>query len=275
MRYRAELRPVLAFYGLAILISWIAWSPLVLGQNGLKLLPFAVPMPWTIAGTLGPPLAAMLMWHRAKGGIGAAMRRLIRPSLKGMRGAVTGTFFVGVTFVLGAAVLLSRDPPHGWQASALSLYGFHLITTLLGGPVFEEWGWRGFAQPRLQSIVGPLPAALIIGLGWGLWHLPLFLVPGWSSASVPYYVVMVMALSVVMAWGFNASGGWIIAAIAMHFTYNASSRVLGGFLGDAPLRSWPDPVTAILLSFVTAALLVILLTRGRLAASALGVSRAG
>jgi len=224
-------------------------------------------MPWTIAGTLGPLFAALVMWRREQGGILAAIRQRVRTTLKGFAGVVVGIVVVGATFVLGTALILSDDPPHGWQIGAVSLYGFYALTTLLGGPIFEEWGWRGFAQPRLQAAIGPLPAALVVGLGWGLWHLPLFLVPAWSSATIPQYVAMVTALSVIMAWGFNASGGWIVAAIAMHFTYNASSRVLGGFLGDASIRSWPDPVTAILLAFAASALLAAVLTRGRLGTS--------
>lgn len=224
-------------------------------------------MPWTIAGTLGPLLAALVMWSKDRGGIFAATGQLVQLTLKDAGGALFGILAVGATFVVGTALILSSDPPHGWRFGAFSLYGFHALTTLLAGPLFEEWGWRGFAQPRLQSAIGPLPAALVVGLGWGLWHLPLFLVPTWSSATIPQYVAMVTALSILMAWGFNASGGSIIAAIAMHFTYNASSRVLGGFLGDASIRSWPDPVTAILFAFAASALLATLLTRGRLGAS--------
>jgi len=268
----STLRSVLGFYALTLLISWLAWAPLVLSKSGLGWLPFAVPMPWTVAGTLGPFLAALLMWRREQGGVAAAVRRLLAASPKALASAFAGALLVGGTFVVGTALILSQDAPDGWQAGAVSLYGFHALTTLLGGPVFEEWGWRGFAQPRLQALYGPLPAALIVGLGWGAWHLPLFFVPAWSSASLLFYLAMVTALSVLMSWGFNASGGWIVAAILMHFVYNASSRVLGGFLGDAQLRSWPDPVTAILLAFAAAALLLAALTRARLGASKVATS---
>lgn len=262
------LRSAATFYAFAILFSWIAWLPLVLGRNGIGLIPLNVPMPWTIAGTLGPPVAAILMWRREPGGVRAALRERLRPSWSGVVGAIAGILVIAVTFVGGTALLLTRNPPAGWHIGAVSLYGFHWLTTLLGGPIFEEWGWRGYAQPRLQRAFGPLAAALIVGVGWGLWHLPLFLVSSWSSASIPSYVAMVTALSVLMAWGFNLSRGWIVACILMHFTYNASSRVLGEFLGDASLRSWPDPVLAILLAFVMAAGVLVAVTRGRLGAAA-------
>lgn len=260
------VRPVVRFYLLTVALSWLAWSPLVLGRSGIAVLPISMPMPWTIAGTLGPFVAALLPWRGSAGGVRGAVARLLRPTVRGAAGAIAGVLLVGATFVIGTALILTRHPPDGWQPGAVTLYGFHALTTLLAGPIFEEWGWRGFAQPRLQAVFGPLTAALIVGVGWSLWHLPLFLVPAWTSASLPAYVVMVTALSVVMAWGFNRSGGWIVAAIAMHYTYNASSWVLGGFLGEADLRS-ADPVTAILLAFVVAAAGLAIVTRGRLGAA--------
>jgi membrane protease YdiL (CAAX protease family) len=258
---------VAAFYALAVLISWIGWLPLVLSRTGIGLLPFDVPMPWTIVGTLGPPLAGIIMWRGEPGGVQLAVTQLLRPSWRSVAGTAAGILVIAVTFVGGTAFLLTISPPNGWDIGALSLYGFHWLTTLLGGPIFEEWGWRGYAQRRLQEAFTPSSAALIVGVGWGLWHLPLFLVPSWSSASIPSYVAMVTALSFLMAWGFNMSRGWIVSCILMHFTYNASSRVLGDFLGGANLRPWPDPVTAILLAFASAACVVVVLTRGRLGAS--------
>jgi uncharacterized protein len=48
---------------------------------------------------------------------------------------------------------------------------------LLGGPLGEEPGWRGFVLPRLQPRFGPLGGTLLLGFLWGCWHLPEFLTP--------------------------------------------------------------------------------------------------
>ncbi|NLN86173.1 MAG: CPBP family intramembrane metalloprotease [Syntrophomonadaceae bacterium] len=45
------------------------------------------------------------------------------------------------------------------------------------GPVLEEFGWRGYALPKLQAKYSPLKSSLILGFMWAVWHCPQFLVP--------------------------------------------------------------------------------------------------
>lgn len=37
----------------------------------------------------------------------------------------------------------------------------------------EEWGWRGYLLPKLAARMNFLPAVLLTGLIWGLWHAPI------------------------------------------------------------------------------------------------------
>lgn len=37
----------------------------------------------------------------------------------------------------------------------------------------EEFGWRGYLQPRLQILFGKKLGVVLLGVIWGIWHLPL------------------------------------------------------------------------------------------------------
>ncbi|WP_306362205.1 CPBP family intramembrane glutamic endopeptidase [Nocardia sp. CC227C] len=123
-----------------------------------------------------------------------------------------------------------------------------LIPALLIGPV-EEIGWHGVARPLLQRRYTPLTSALIVGVFWGLWHLPAFALAGteqhaWSFG--PFFLGA-LALSVLMTPLGNASGGSILLPALFHFQANGPAWPEG--------QPWENYVFAI------AAVLVVLLNR--------------
>jgi membrane protease YdiL (CAAX protease family) len=99
-------------------------------------------------------------------------------------------WYLFVLLGIPAIVVLSTVAVPGalasFKASAVpSTLFLYVVATpvflFVGGPVFEEIGWRGFALPRLQGLYGPLVGSLILGVLWALWHLPLFLIPSWDT----------------------------------------------------------------------------------------------
>ena len=69
----------------------------------------------------------------------------------------------------------------------------------------EEIGWRGFLAPRMTQSLGFTWSAIIVGLIWTAWHLPLLLfadynngTPWWIGLSC--FAVMVVSISVMMTW---------------------------------------------------------------------------
>ncbi len=94
------------------------------------------------------------------------------------------------------------------------------------GPVGEEFGWRGFALPKLQSTYGPLVASLVIGVIWGIWHLPTFFAPlGVLSALTTAlgigfilpYTITTIASSIFMTWLYNKTQkSALIAGVVWH-----------------------------------------------------------
>lgn len=84
----------------------------------------------------------------------------------------------------------------------------------------EEVGWRGFALPRLQARRSALAAALIVGVVWALWHLPLFAFAGGLSAKgiggVLGWLFSILTGSILMTFLFNQSGGSVLAVALFH-----------------------------------------------------------
>lgn len=93
-----------------------------------------------------------------------------------------------------------------------------LLISAIKGPM-EEFGWRGFALPLLQRKLAPLWAALVLGIIWGLWHLPAFLAGGTQQSAwsfMPFFTGTI-AISIIMTALFNASRGSILLAAFLHF----------------------------------------------------------
>ena len=123
-----------------------------------------------------------------------------------------------------------------------------LLLAAIKGPV-EEFGWRGLALPLLQRRFSPLWAALILGIVWGFWHLPAFLLSGTQQSTwsfIPFFTGTI-AVSVIMTALFNASRGSILLAAVMHF------QLIN------PI--WPDAQPYDTLFFVAAAVVIVWFNR--------------
>ena len=93
-----------------------------------------------------------------------------------------------------------------------------LVFAAIKGPV-EEFGWRGLALPLMQRKLTPIWAGLILGVIWGFWHLPAFLLSGTQQSAwsfTPFFAGSV-AISVIMTPLFNTSRGSILLPALFHF----------------------------------------------------------
>lgn len=53
----------------------------------------------------------------------------------------------------------------------------------------EEWGWRGYLLPKLLKQFKVVPAILLNGVIWGLWHIPLIIMGHNYGVGYPGYPV--------------------------------------------------------------------------------------
>ncbi|NDJ52906.1 MAG: CPBP family intramembrane metalloprotease [Chloroflexi bacterium] len=88
----------------------------------------------------------------------------------------------------------------------------------------EEIGWRGFAQHRLQQRFGPTGAALVIGVIWGLWHLPAFFYrEGYLALGIGGFfgfLFSITAGSILLAWVYNRTDHSILAVAIWHALFD-------------------------------------------------------
>lgn len=105
----------------------------------------------------------------------------------------------------------------------LKLLAFNLIL----GPLGEEFGWRGVLQPGLEAQIHWIIAALVTGVIWGAWHLPLWLVPS-PQSEIPIWVFMThcLAYAIIMAAMGQLAAGSLIPAILFHLMVNAGAGLV-------------------------------------------------
>jgi membrane protease YdiL (CAAX protease family) len=123
-------------------------------------------------------------------------------------------------------------------------------------PLGEEFGFRGYALPRLQARLSPLTASLCIGVVWALWHVPTLFVPaarGTSPVELWLYLLSFAAGSVVYTWLYNAGRGSVVGPILAHFGIHLDNVFRASTLGDGVI---PLAVTALSMTGIAAGLIV-------------------
>ena len=181
-----------------------------------------------IVASWGPALAALATNHVAYGNYRAFRFNVNWPRTVGA--TALGVFLVIASVIVFPAVGVADAGKLNW--SALFALGNYNYSTLLGGPLTEEPGWRGFALPRLQSRFHPVVASVVLGTLWAAWHLPFFLYPGWSQCPIATFFLLLIALSILMTFVTNLARFGVIAPIAMHAVFNTSGRYFQGLFAQ-------------------------------------------
>jgi uncharacterized protein len=103
-----------------------------------------------------------------------------------------------------------------------------LVILLIGGPLGEELGWRGYVLPKLQCILNPIYSSLFFGIIWACWHLPLFFIPNTSQFGFPFIIFVIedIYLATIFTWVYNRTNGSLIFPILFHAAFNTTVTLL-------------------------------------------------
>jgi uncharacterized protein len=218
------------YFVLAFAISWLIWLPSVFASRGLFTLPVD-PMAFVIAGAHGPLIASMALTYRTYGWPG--VRDFFKSGFDvrlSLRWYLV-VFLLPVTFS-GIALWLKVSTGGSTPELPLLEQPWLILPALvlafiIFGSIQEEYGWRGYALPRLLERWNALVASVLLGLLWGLWHLPLFFIDGTSQAFTPFWVFLVLsvAFSVLFTWLYRRTAGNLFGALLLHATINLSTSI--------------------------------------------------
>ena len=258
--------PLTGFVVLAYTGSWIFRVPFIPLQ---KLIPAESYKP-AAAGVgqlgllAGPLLASLIMTRLTTGSL-----RAWTSSFKRWR--VPPVSYALALIAIPAAIMTASAVLPGKEAGAPSFVGpavvigplIQGVVFLIGGPIQEEVGWRGFALPVLQERIRPLQAAVVLGVIWGGWHLPQFFVSAWDTpqnnvTDVLGFFAFTITGAVVMSWITNLAHGSVLLAILAHNSMNWALATWSGVTGQQ------EPIWPATAGMAVLAAVAIIATRGRL-----------
>jgi membrane protease YdiL (CAAX protease family) len=224
-----------AFFGLDLALTWGPLWLLVVGQTlGWFERSFAL---IAIAG--GSAVVSSMLFVHTTGVRGFARDFWVRAVDPARIGAGWWPLILFLQLGINIVAILLSLPAGGSLAqlrlteavttAPLAFFAF----TLVFGPVPEELGWRGYGLDALRSRMNLLSASLLLGLIWGIWHLPLVFVEGsfqyglraYPAALAGYFIAFIPT-SILMSWIYYRTSRSTLSAILFHFAGNAAGEML-------------------------------------------------
>ena len=248
-----KIRLLLPYLAITFGLSWGIVALLILFPNQLAAVfgELSIKNPLFILAVYAPAIAAFIL-VASHGGLQGLRRYLSRLLLWKCHWGWYAYLIVVIPFLFysGAALkgtLFNEPFPFSTWNQLLPALALMLVI----GPI-EEFGWRGVALPLLQQRYAPIWAGLILGVIWGMWHLPAFYLSGtpqtaWSF--FPFFIASV-AVCVIVTPLFNASGGSILLPALVHWQLNN------------PI--FPDAHPHDTTMFVAAAIIVVVINRKKM-----------
>lgn len=232
LQYRSQIAFVLLSYA----FSWSFWF-LAAHENRtitVRVGPVSINVPLNalmmLLGDLGPGLVALILltWNSGTREPRKLLSQLIPKSVRW----TTLVLFAPVAMVLLCILCAGISADDFLNFTSVERWIRVFAINLPFAPLWEEIGWRGYLLPSLERASKPVAASLIVGLIWGLWHVPLYLrvrIPGSPAGSfLLCFIVFAVGMSVLFTWIYNATKGNLSTVALFHASLNPSIIVLLG-----------------------------------------------
>lgn len=216
IRKSVHRHPVWAFVVVTFAWSFGVDAAVYATQGVSPSLLFKLPRIW--GPLVGGAVVTYLLGDSVRAWFGQVTNWRLSPLLYGVA--------VALPILLGEAETLLQAAvglPVAFSPQPLLSYVVSLAIMLFLAGSLEEFGWRGFAQPRLQESYSATLSAVGIGVVWGLWHLPFFVLfdnGAFDPATFHWYLLGIVSMSVILGWLYNESGGSVLLPMIAHAVHN-------------------------------------------------------
>lgn len=175
---------------------------------------------------------------------------------------------VPIASVLAATALLGPAPLDALSDKWPLLFTLvvpQLLLLILFFNLAEEIGWTGFLFARLQDRYRPLTASAIVAVPFALFHLPGFYVETGSIQAALQLLGLLfvpqLCSRVVVAWLYNNTNQSVFLVGLFHSSFNTTTV---NFVREFIPATSEDQFLILNGVIIVAAILIIVLTRGRL-----------
>lgn len=268
--------PVGAYFLGAYAFTWTLWLPAVLGvrEGAIEVL--------FLLGVFGPLVSAVAVTRLRGDSARAWIRDVFHPRVS-PRWYLLALMTPLAIMTLASAAMSLAGVELRFSLLADERLGALLPTLLFclllnGGP--EEWGWRGFALPRLQEHSSPVRATIVLGGAWAFWHLPLLLISeeGLTHGLDPLGFALIMLWTIIgIAFGYAVIYTYLwnkTRSVAACMLLHAAFNTVNGVLLLVPAASQQGKTYVTISICVTATLLLVAASLVRLTNGRLGLDSA-